>query len=223
MEHVDELIAAHALHALDRDDERLVEEHLAGCERCRAQLREMDAVAASIALSAPASQPPPELRRRVLEAIGPAVVETAPEPARPAERRWSWWPRFSVVAVPVLAVAVVALAVWNISLRNDRSTHQIAAVTTIGGMGSVVAFQGGDATLVGDLKPAPPNHTYEAWVIPRGQSVPIAAGTFPGGKTVSFTLTHNAAPGDTIVITLEPGTGGPTPKGPAVAKAQLPA
>jgi len=222
MEHVDELIAAHALHALDPQDERLVEEHLAGCERCRAQLREMEAVSAAIALSAPGAQPPPELRDRVIAAIGPVVPAPA-EPERGRERRWSWWPRVSAVAVPVLAVAVVALAVWNVSLRNDQSAHDIAAVTNVGNVGSLVAYQSGDATLVGNLRPAPANHTYEAWVIPQGQSVPVAAGTFPGGDGISFTLTRHASPGDTVVITLEPGSGGPTPKGPAVAKTQLPA
>jgi anti-sigma-K factor RskA len=223
MEHLDELIAAHALDALDPQDERLVEEHLAGCERCRAQLREMRGVSAAIALSAPAAQSPPDLRARVLEATGPVVVSPPPEPEQPAERRWSWWPRFSAVAVPVLAIAVVALAVWNVSLRNDQTPQRIAAVTNVGNVGSVVAYQSGDATLVGDLRPAPANHTYEAWVIPRGQKVPIAAGTFPGGKGISFTLTEHASPGDTIVITLEPGSGGPSPKGPAVAKTELPA
>ena len=222
MEHVDELIAAHALHALDAQDERLVEEHLAGCERCRAQLREMQAVSAAIALSAPAAQPPPDLRDRVMGAVGPAVVSSAPEPEQ-AQRRWSWWPRFSAVAVPVLAVAVVALAVWNVSLRNDQSPNAISAVTNVGNVGTLVAYRSGDATLVGDLRPAPANHTYEAWVIPKGQTVPVAAGTFAGGNGISFTLTKHASPGDAIVITLEPGSGGPTPKGPAVAKAVLPA
>jgi anti-sigma-K factor RskA len=223
MEHVDELIAAHALHALGPQDERLVEDHLAGCERCRAQLREMEAVSAAIALSAPAAEPPPDLRDRVMTAIGPAVVSTTPEPEAAPARRWSWWPRFAAVAVPVLAIAVVALAVWNVSLRNDQSGNDIAAVTDVGNVGSLVAYQSGDATLVGNLRPAPANHTYEAWVIPHGQSVPVAAGTFPGGDGISFTLTQHAAPGDTIVITLEPGTGGPSPKGPAVAKSTLPA
>jgi anti-sigma-K factor RskA len=223
MEHVDELIAAHALHALDPEDRHRVDEHLAGCERCRAQLREMESVSAAIALSAPAAEPPPGLRDRVMASIGPAVVSTAPEPQAAPVRRWSWWPRFAAVAVPVLAVAVVALAVWNVSLRNDQSARDIAAVTNVGNVGSLVAYQSGDATLVGNLRPAPSNHTYEAWVIPQGQSVPLAAGTFAGGDGTSFTLTRHASPGDTIVITLEPGSGGPTPKGPAVAKATLPA
>ncbi|HEY0387791.1 MAG TPA: anti-sigma factor [Gaiellales bacterium] len=221
MEHVDELIAAHALHALDADDERRVEEHLAGCDRCRAQLREMEGVAAAIAYSAPAAHPPPELRARVLEAIGPTVVAPPAELQAARPRRWSWWPRFAAFAVPALAAAVVALAVWNVSLRNDSGGPAIQSVATVGNVGSVVAYRGGEATLVGNLRPAPPNHVYEAWVIPRGQSVPVAAGTFAGGRAISFTLTREASAGDKVVITLEPGHGGSAPKGPAVGQAVI--
>jgi hypothetical protein len=51
--------------------------------------------------------------------------------------------------------------------------------------------------------------------------VPQAAGTFAGGNDMSFTLTRNASAGDTIVITLEPGTGGSAPKGPVVGKTSI--
>jgi anti-sigma-K factor RskA len=220
VEHVDELIAAHALHALDPDDQRLVDAHLATCDRCRAQLRELEGVAAALAYAAPAAQPPSELRVRLLEEIAPTVVSGAPEPALPRSR-WSWWPRFSAVAVPVLGVAVVALALWNISLRGDGGGRGIRSVAAVDKVGSVVSYQDGQATLVGSLRAAPAGHIYEAWVIPRGQQTPIAAGTFHGGQGISFTLTRDASAGDTIVITLEPGSGGPVPRGPAVGKTVL--
>jgi hypothetical protein len=185
------------------------------------QLREMEAVAAALAFAAPQAEPPPELRDRLLEAIGPEVVPSAP-PVPPQPRaRWSWWPRVSAVAVPVLGLAVIALAVWNISLRGDVKDGDVRSVAPIANVGSVVSFSGGQATVVGGLKPAPAGHTYEAWVIPKGASVPQAAGTFAGGDDMSFTLTRNAAVGDTIVITLEPGTGGSAPKGPVVGKTSI--
>jgi len=220
VEHVDELISGYALHGLDAADERLVLEHVETCERCRVQLREMEAVAAALAFAAPQAEPPPELRDRLLEAIGPEVVPSAP-PEAPSERRWSWWPRFSAVAVPVLGLAVIALAVWNISLRGDVKDADVRSVAPIANVGSVVSFSGGQATVFGGLKPAPADHTYEAWVIPKGETVPRAAGTFAGGNDMSFTLTRYASAGDTIVITLEPGTGGPAPKGPVVGKTSI--
>ena len=222
MEHVDELISGYALHGLDAADERLVLEHVETCERCRVQLREMEAVAAALAFAAPQADPPPELRDRLLEAIGPEVVPSSPLEARPQPRaRWWWWPRFSAVAVPVLGLAVIALTVWNISLGGDVNDSAVRSVAPIANVGNVVSFSGGQAAVVGGLKPAPAGHTYEAWVIPRGQTVPQAAGTFAGGDDLSFTLTRNASVGDTIVITLEPGTGGSAPKGPVVGKTSI--
>jgi anti-sigma-K factor RskA len=221
VEHVDELISGYALHGLDAADERLVLAHVETCERCRVQLREMEAVAAALAFAAPQAEPPPELRDRLLEAIGPEVVPSAPSAPPQPRARWSWWPRVSAVAVPVLGLAVIALAVWNISLRGDVNNGEVRSVAPIADVGSVVSFSGGQATVVGGLKPAPAGHTYEAWVIPKGETVPQAAGTFAGGDGMSFTLTRNASAGDTIVITLEPGAGGSAPKGPVVGKTSI--
>jgi anti-sigma-K factor RskA len=222
VEHVDELISGYALHGLDAADERLVLEHVETCERCRVQLREMEAVAAALAFAAPKADPPPELRDRLLEAIGPEVVPSAPPEERPQTRaRWSWWPRVSAVAVPVLGLAVIALAVWNVSLRGQVNDAEVRSVAPIANVGNVVSFSGGQAAVVGGLTPAPAGQTYEAWVIPKGETVPQAAGTFAGGNDLSFTLTRNASVGDTIVITLEPGTGGSAPKGPVVGKTSI--
>ena len=221
MEHVDQLISGYALHGLDAADERLVLEHVETCERCRVQLREMEAVAAALAFAAPQAEPPPELRDRLLEAIGPEVVPSAPQAPPQPRARWSWWPRVSAAAVPVLGLAVIALAVWNISLRSDVNNGEVRSVAPIADVGNVVSFSGGQATVVGGLKPAPAGHTYEAWVIPKGEAVPQAAGTFAGGNDMSFTLTRNASASDTIVITLEPGTGGSAPKGPVVGKTSI--
>jgi anti-sigma-K factor RskA len=213
VEHVDELIPGYALHALDANDERIVVAHLDECERCRVRLRDYQGVTAALAHAAPPVEPPPQLRQRLLEAIEPVVV--APTPASTPQRR-SWWPRVSAVAVPVLAAAVVVLAVWNISLRNDLDNKTVRAVAPIGKVGSVVSYSGGRVALIGHLAPAPPGHVYEAWVIPdNGKGTPIAAGTFTGGP-VHLTLTHDAGPGDVIAVTLEQGQGGSAPKGTPV-------
>ena len=223
MEHVDELIPAHALRALDPDDERAVAAHLAICERCRLQLRDFEGVAAALAYASPSIEPPSELRDRVLGAIEPVVAPSQPDAAAPpaarSRQRWSWWPRVSLVAVPALGVAVIALALWNISLQGRLSDRDVVAATPVGKIGSVVAFKGGDVTLYATLPTAAPGHVYEAWVVRGGK--PLPAGTFRGGEGIAFELTRGAKPGDTIAITLEAGTGGPTPRGQAVASGQL--
>jgi anti-sigma-K factor RskA len=223
VEHVDDLIAAHALHSLDADEAQRVEEHLAGCAACRAKLRELEAVAGALAYAAPRAAPPPELRTRLMEAIGPTVAAQPQPPveqrARPARRRGpGWWPRLSIVAVPALAAAVVALAIWNVSLRNDLSStrHSVATGVPVAlpGVGNAVAAPSGAVTMYASAPAAPSGKTYEAWVIRAGKAYP--AGLF-GGGTRQFTLTLHVRPGDTIAVTVEPAGGRQQPSSKPVA------
>ena len=222
MEHVDELIAGQALYALSEEDSERVALHAAECERCRRQLREAEAIAASLAYAVPTLAPPPDLRERVLAAVEP-VVSAAPlapaaAPAAPARRplRLAWWPRFSVVAMPVLAAAVIGLLVWNVSLRGDLNSLtgnlQRGHAVRLGNIGTVVTKAGGSSTLYASIGQAPAGKTYEAWVI-HGQ-VAVPAGLFEGGGKLTLTLTKPAQPGDVIAITIEPagGTKAPTAK-----------
>ena len=221
MEHVDELIAGHALRALSSEDEERVVVHLAECERCRRRLRETEAVAASLAYSVPQVAPPPELRSRVLAIAEPVVAAAAAEapaveapapPGRPRPRR-GWWPRVSLVAVPAMALALAAMVAWNLSLRNDldssRDDFANGAAVALPGVGNVVAQTDGNATLFAHLRRAPAGKTYEAWVI-RG-SVALPAGVFEGGGTVELRLTQSAKPGDKIAVTVEPKGGSRKP------------
>ena len=225
MEHVDELIAGQALYALSPDDEERVALHVAECDRCRRQLREAEALAASLAYGVPAAEPPPDLRDRVLAAVEPVVdaaparpVEARPQPARRARSR-SWWPRLAAVAVPALAAAVVGLAIWNVSLHDDLSGlhsqlfHGRAG--NLRGVGNVVVKSDGNATLYASVKQAPPGKTYEAWVI-RGK-VALPAGLFQGGGTVNLKLTRDARPGDVIAVTIEPAGGTTKPTATPIA------
>jgi anti-sigma-K factor RskA len=224
VEHVDELIAGHALRALSSEDEERVVVHLAECDRCRRKLRETEAVAASLAYSVPQVAPPPELRGRVLAiaepvvaapaaaADAPAAAEAPVRPARTPTRR-GWWPRFSLVAVPAMAVALAAMVAWNVSLRNDVSSNRSdlanGAAVMLPGVGNVVAQTNGNATLFAHVRPAPAGKTYQAWVI-RG-SVALPAGVFEGGGTVELELTQAARPGDRIAVTIEPAGGSKKP------------
>lgn len=70
--------ALYALGALDEDEARAFEEHLAaGCEACAAELREFQCVAADLALAAPPAEPPTQVRSRLLTLVaeGEDVVE----------------------------------------------------------------------------------------------------------------------------------------------------
>jgi anti-sigma-K factor RskA len=198
---VHDLTAAYALDALEPDEARGYEEHLAGCERCREELASLQGAAGALAYAAPPARPPEELRGRILasaRAERPNVV-----PLRPRS-----WTRPLAVVAAVAACAVVGLAVWNVSLHNrlDRAQEALRGVPLTGAKGSVVVSNGSGALVVSDLGPAPAGKTYEAWVIKGGRASP--AGTFAGGgRTIVFRLTRPLPAGAVVAVTLEPSGG----------------
>jgi anti-sigma factor RsiW len=200
-----DLTPAYALDALDPDDEREYEAHLARCERCREELVGLREAAAGLAYAAGPASPSPSLRGRILEAARadrPNVV-----PLRP---RWAY-PVAAVAAVA--ACAAVGFGVWAASLHSQLGARNAAlrGVPLTGAAGSVVIGGEGKAALVvSGLKPAPAGKTYEAWVIQGGK--PYAAAIFDARTgTVTVRLRHAVPRGAVIGITIERAGGAAAP------------
>lgn len=130
--------APYALGALDESERASFEEHLASCNVCAAEVRELRDVASLIAMAAPSVSPPPTLRDRILaDARGVRPISSAaatdavqgvraldhpghPGAALPGRRRWS-------TVVPWLAVAAAAsIAVY---LGQQARTERTARAT----------------------------------------------------------------------------------------------
>ena len=108
-----ELLPAHALGALDPEERRELEAHLAACAECRARLAAWGETAEALAESAPSVRPPAELRERLLRRV-------AAEADR-AGRRRPGLARAAAAAAVVAALAAGLLAggTWA-SLRAER-------------------------------------------------------------------------------------------------------
>jgi anti-sigma-K factor RskA len=203
-ESIHDLSAAYALDALDDDERRAFEDHLAGCERCRDEVAAYSVAAEALAYGAGPADPPPLLRDRILVAARaerPNVV-----PLRP---RWVY-PVAAVAAVA--ACAAIGLGVWNISLH-DRLSHPQAlqSVPLAGAPGSLVVGPDGRAALVlYRLDAAPAGKTYEAWVI-RGKHGPVPAGLFRGGGTTFVPVDATVTEGSVVAVTVEPAGGSDAP------------
>src|SRR5690348_17274800 len=174
-----ELSAAYALDALDADDLRTFEAHLATCERCRDDVTSFRQAASALAYDAPPVPPPEALERRILTA---ARAERAS--VVPLRQRW---------AVPAAALAAAAAAVaiglgiWASHLSNSLDRERAArssdkrvlailaqpgarAIATKGRSGILAVGPSGKSALVAtDLRAAPSGKTYEAWVV-RGKA-----------------------------------------------------
>jgi anti-sigma factor RsiW len=219
----DELIheqcAAYALNALDAEDERAFEVHLATCPRCRLELAGLAQAAGMLAYAVRAADPPADLRARILEAARnerPNVV-----PLRPRRSRAT----LALASVAAAAACVaVGLGIWAASLheRLGSTTAALHAFPLHGAAGSLVLARGGDATLVvSGLEPAPAGKTYETWVIRGGRAAP--AGLFAARQGTAIVHLSSRVPSGAVVgVTLERAGGAPQPSSaPIVTSGRL--
>lgn len=100
------LAPAYALGALDADERRLFEEHLATCDVCEAEVRSLAPITAGLAQTTLQVSPRPELRGRVLTAVGATI------PMRPTHATGTVRSRSTTAAAAWLPyAAMLALAV----------------------------------------------------------------------------------------------------------------
>jgi anti-sigma-K factor RskA len=200
MEHAEihELSAAYALDALEPEQRAAFEEHLLRCAECRETVSLFQETAAALAFGVEAPVPPPALGRRIVEEARrerPNVVALRPRWVLPA----------AATVAAVAACAAIALGVWTAMLSN-RLDARPEALALEGTNGSLIVSPEGEGTLlVDELAAAPPDMTYEAWVIQNGTALP--AGTFSGGNRVAFVLTRTIPDGAVVAVTLEPAGG----------------
>jgi anti-sigma-K factor RskA len=126
----EELVAAHALGALDEEERGSLERHLAaGCPVCGPELAAMGRVGEAIALSPPAVPPRPEVRRELL-ARAEAIV-----PLRRRRRDGASGGRTWALAASVVLLLLAGAVGWGLSLqqrlvREERARAALAADLT---------------------------------------------------------------------------------------------
>jgi anti-sigma-K factor RskA len=207
-----DLISAHALHALDDEDARLLEEHLASCDACRAELDALRETTALLAFATGPVEPPASLRGSILD----AVAEPAPARERPRVRRAFLGGALS----GGLAAAAVAVVVGLI-IGVGSGTNAATQVRVLSGLSGAVVQNGSQSKLfLADLKRPAAGKTYEAWLI-GANGKPLPAGLFEGGKTIVIDLHGNLNGAATVAITVEPAGGSPAPTTKPFASARL--
>lgn len=210
-----DLVAAHALDALELRERELFERHLVTCDRCRGELETLQEAASALAFDVEGPTPPPELRARLLA----RVREQQPASVVPLARR-----RWAVPAAAALAAAAAAgavgLGIWGLSLSRSLESEQSArraearaleivsdpAATRYplrGADGAIVVTPARAAALVvSRLAAAPSGKTYELWV-DRGDA-PRPAGLFRGGGDRTIVALERPVPAGALVsVSLE--------------------
>jgi anti-sigma-K factor RskA len=212
-----DLTAAYALDALEPQEARRYEAHLARCEHCRDELASLSESSSALAYATEAPQPPADLRARILaqaRSERPNVVPLRPRWIKP------------VAAVAAVAVcAAIALGIWAVSLSNrlDRREAELGREQRVAQLLAqpasraisfsrgtlVVGRNGGGALVLNRLAQPGSGRTYEAWVADRG--APQPAGLFEGGSAVTVLLERPVPRGATVMVTEEKAGGSATP------------
>jgi anti-sigma-K factor RskA len=130
MAHADykEMLALHALTALDPQDQSALHQHLATCAECRAELDQWRATASALAYAAQPIEPSAQARERLLESVR---AESGPSRSTPAnvihlapasKRRSSPVVRLEAIAAALIFVAlVIGLGVLWKQNRNAKT------------------------------------------------------------------------------------------------------
>jgi anti-sigma-K factor RskA len=196
------LVAPYTFDALDDEEERAFEDHLAGCDECRDALAGLREAAASLAYAAVGPAPPPELKERILTQARAERPNVTPLPVR---RRWT--PRAAAAAALAAAVAL-GFGVWGATrpATSDPFTKVLerngAKVVPVGGRGALAVAPDGTAALALKVPRAPSGKTYETWVVERGTARP--AGLFRGHDGTSVLDLERPVPrGAAVAVTLE--------------------
>jgi anti-sigma-K factor RskA len=226
-----ELAAPYALDALDADERERFERHLAECERCSAQLADLQEAVAALAFAVEGPEPSPSLRGRILES---ARAEDGAKVVPFPRKRWAL-PAVATIAA-VAACAAVGLGIWASSLSNSLDRERSAnarnaqAIDLVGegaqvkalaqGKGGLLVAPGGGraALVVCGLSSAPAGKTYEAWVI-EGKT-PRPAGLFRGGSGCAppVLLEREVPTGAIVAVTLEREGGAQAPTSPILVR-----
>jgi len=201
---IHDLAAPYALDALDPEEEREFERHLAACPRCREAVAAFSATAAELACAVAPAAPPPELRGRITAAV--RAEQSNVVPLRPR------WATAALAVAAVAACAAIGLGIWGAHLHSELSSPgQLQALPLSGAQGSVVVGRHGEAALVvSGLAAAPSGRTYELWVM-RGSSAKPAGLFAGGGGTTTVHVGEPVGSGERVGVTLEPAGGSPQP------------
>lgn len=235
------LTGAYALDAVSGAEREEFERHLAECDSCSQEVRELRETATRLALAASAD-PPPELKARVLNQIK-AVRQLPPEttvvPLRRRERNRLAL-RLISVAAAVLFAATAALGVIVVRQNDqlDRTTAQAeemsqilragdAQVTTVdkgeGGRMTVAMSRSENRMLVlaEDLPNLPDGKDLQVWTGHNGTM--ISAGFLDPENGEALLAISGFGDADAIGVTLEPDGGSEVPTQPTVMEVALPA
>ncbi|MCM2580215.1 anti-sigma factor [Streptomyces meridianus] len=241
------LTGAYAVHALPDDERAEFERHLADCDQCAQEVRELCATAERLG-AASAFVAPPRMRTQVLRRISAVRQEPPRLPATDGisgPLRARALPRFVLAACLAAAAGLGGIAVWQHQEAQDareRATvaeqraqgiarvlaspdaRRVTGRLADGATGTVVVSERRDkaAFLASGLPAAPSGKVYQLWFDDHGTM--RSAGILDGSSGDASMLMEGRVGGATgMGITVEPSGGSKQPTSDPLALMEFPA
>jgi anti-sigma-K factor RskA len=225
----EELKDAYVLGALSEAERQEFEEYLASHPELQGEVEELGAVAGLLALSPQEHEPPPQLRSRILEAVGGEATHAA-EDRRSAFAQIGELLSVRNLALGVAALLVIGLFSWNMLLweqvQDPQASQQRIIVLEGSGVAEevraeVVVLESGRAVLMAENMPTvPEDRTMQIWVMVNDNPKP--GGLFePDAEIVAAVITHPLRGADAIAVTVEPDGGSRKPTSHPMLTAKL--
>jgi anti-sigma factor RsiW len=239
MSDIHALSGAYAVDALDDLERARFERHLAECAECQAEVASLRETA-GLMTETTSTEPPPQLRSRVLAEIAtvrplppvvPAGAQSASEPGRPRRRGR----RLRLAALAAAAAVVAALGIGGTIWHpwSDDTTQTVTAADAVLGaadaQSSSLEFDGGASATVThsdsvgravlvthEMPPPPEGMVYQLWLDQPGVGM-TSAGLMPVKADQTVVLDGDAATAKGAGITVEPAGGSEHPTSDPIA------
>jgi anti-sigma-K factor RskA len=227
------LTGAYAMDALDDLERARFEQHLSGCEDCRAEVAELRETAALLA-DAVATPPPSSLRDSVLAGISqvrplPPEVPVTPETATATPSGLQRWMPLLVAAALAVLVGIGAMIVqpWADDQPRLTAAEQVIKAADAeqvfldlgeAGRATVTRSKSLDRAVITteDMVSAPEGKAYELWFQTPDEAM-VPAGMMPDAPDQTVVLDGSAADAIAVGITVEPEGGSEEPSGAPIA------
>ena len=201
-------LAAYALGALDSGDVADLERHLAGCEQCRSELRELEMARDVLPAAVPPMKPPRALKRRLMASVDADARASRGAASAPG---YGWAARAAAgfAAASVLAVAVV------VAVESGEDPTVIAAQptgTTPTRIAATLELDDEQGTLrVSRLPVLGRGQAYQLWIQRDGVMHPSTVFTLEPDGTKVTAVDGSLGDAEALVLTREPLEGRATP------------
>lgn len=228
---------AYLLRALPDDESRGFEQHLATCDSCRLEIRQLQGVVDTLPMAAPQRSPSPELKSRImhvveaeaelLRAAGPEA-DRVPRGRKSEARRWGFGSlsRRPLTAGALASALIAVGVVGGVKLRGGQPTPSArvyAAQVTAKGARATLTVTGSHGSLkVVNLPSAPRGKVYQVW-LQSADSPPVPTHTLfnvrKSDGSAIVPIEESVRGAQHVLVTPEPDGGSRTPSGPIVIQA----